>query len=258
MPAVNFYISPESNLYSNLSKEPLSKLPKTLDSKKTTSPLKTPQTLSAPSSLLPFDALYPKAISSKTVSNDEKPIVQKIGPEIVDMKKTDSDDDSDEGADSDNLLDKKAKKKGKKGAKSKSKKSISKSKSKNSKTTDGDGHVLKGKEHLLDKDQDDDRDGLFGSYRSRRAGRYGAGAGEMEEGKGTLYHTTEQRISTTTEELEGGGKRTIVRFPIKFYFPFPRSGFVFWGRCNCLLAETADANGLLMGSGCVPSAISPS
>ena len=54
--------------------------------------------------------------------------------------------------------------------------------------------------------------------------RHGLGA-EMEEGKGTLYHTTEQRISTTTEELEGGGKRTVVSTFLSLSLIFGFRGF---------------------------------
>jgi len=71
----------------------------------TKSPLLTAQTLTAPATLLPAETLAQKAKSSKTVSNADKPVITKIGPQtaveyssdVEEANDTTSSSDEDEG-----------------------------------------------------------------------------------------------------------------------------------------------------------------
>ncbi len=71
----------------------------------TKSPLRTAQTLTAPATLLPPETLAQKAKSSKTVSNADKPVITKIGPQtaveyssdVEEATDTTSSSDEDEG-----------------------------------------------------------------------------------------------------------------------------------------------------------------
>jgi len=71
----------------------------------TKSPLHTAQTLTAPATLLPAETLAQKAKSSRTVSNADKPVITKIGPQTAleyssdgeDVTDTTSSLDEDEG-----------------------------------------------------------------------------------------------------------------------------------------------------------------
>ena len=68
----------------------------TESSTSTSSPLHKPQTLVAAATLLPPEALAPKAKSSKTTSNAEDPVVTKVGPETVKSDREDEDENESE------------------------------------------------------------------------------------------------------------------------------------------------------------------
>lgn len=77
----------------------------------TSSPLHKAQTLVAPATLLPPEALAQKAKSSKTTSNADEAVVTKVGPETVESDHEDGDENEGDTDTSDDDSDGKKKKK---------------------------------------------------------------------------------------------------------------------------------------------------